>query len=200
MAGRTFKELENEKDYKEFCRFAKAVTESYADSQRECSQKVIAKDNNITVGCLRKLMDYSIKICLVSRSVADKTLNKAIFNQQRKKKEAGSSSIVHFHKLITEREEFIAYSVSSAEIRQLATEYAEKPEKSISYLKEKYKHESERVTKLLLRRAIVENIISDEMVSAMIERSIAKSDPADTEIKKRSFQALMKVRDEQKKE
>lgn len=188
---RTFKQLQKEKSFQELNEFAKNVTQKYATSQKEYSQSNVAEDNNLTLKGLRELMDYAIINSLVSIEIADKVLKKSIQNQQRKNEEAGGSSISHHKKLIKKRAELIVYSYLPSEIRKIATDFANNPMYSIQHFKIKYKVESEKVIKLILQRAIVENISSDDEMERIIQRSL-KANP--TESAKQYFEYLRNER------
>lgn len=168
---RTFRQLEKEKSLQELNQFSRKVTEIYATSIKEYSQTNVANDNNLTVKCLRQLMDYAISTALVSTDIASKVLEKTMTNQQRNNKEAGSSSIMHHKKLIKQRIEFVSYSYPKVEVCKIAEDIANNPSKTIDHFTRKYGIESEKVTKKLLERSIIENIISDEMMEKIIERS-----------------------------
>lgn len=169
---RTFKQLQKEKDLQELNTFARKVTEAYATSEREYSQRNVAQDNNLTQKALRDLMDYAIITDLVSIEIAEKVLKKSIENQQRKSQEAGGSSISHHKELMKKRVNFIAYFYLPVEIERIASDVANNPRYSIDHFKEKYNIESGKVMKLILQRAIVENISSDRDVEKIIKRSL----------------------------
>lgn len=188
---RTFKQLQKEKSFQELNEFAKNVTQKYATSQKEYSQSNVAEDNNLTLKGLRELMDYAIINSLVSIEIADKVLKKSIQNQQRKNEEAGGSSISHHKKLIKKRAELIVYSYLPSEIRKIATDFANNPMYSIQHFKIKYKIESEKVMKLILQRAIVENISSDDEMERIIQRSLKANQ---TESAKQYFEYLRNER------
>lgn len=170
--ARTFKQLQKEKDFEEFNRFAKEVTELYAKSDFVYSQTSVARDNNLTVKGLRELMDYAIVMSLVSLGDAQKVVNKTIANQQRKEPDAGATSYSHHKELISKRIKYIVGSYQQDEIRKIATDVAEDFSKPILYFAKKYEIESDTIVKMLLERAIVESIISDEIMEKIFERSL----------------------------
>lgn len=87
--ARTANQVKKEKTLEEYNRFAKEVTERVAKSEDACTQKDIARDNNLTPKGLRDLMDYAIITAQVSLETAILVKNKAIRNQQKKAFEAG---------------------------------------------------------------------------------------------------------------
>lgn len=188
---RTFKMVAKEKSPEELNRFAKEVTELYANSVMEYSQKNLAKDNNLTVQGARDVMDYAIVMVLVSRETASKVLMKAISNQRSKNQGAGGSSLMHHRKLIRQREEYLANAFSRAEVKKMAEDFARQTQKPISDFARKYKLESERVIRLILHRAIAENIVSNEVMEAMIRRSLRNNE---TQAAKQYFENLRKER------
>lgn len=192
---RTFKQLQKEKNLQELNEFARKVTERYATSEKEYSQKNVAEDNNLTQKGLRELMDYAIITANVTIEVSNKVLEKSIKNQQRKEKEAGGSSISHHKKLMRKRAEFIVYSYLPSEIKKIAADVANNPMYSIQYFKIKYKIESEKVMKLILQRAIAENISSDDEMERIIQRSLKVNA---TESAKQYFEYLRNERTKNK--
>lgn len=176
--ARTFKQLEKEKSFEEFNRFAKAVTEAYANSTTEYSQTSAAMDNHVTKKAFRKLMDYAIVTALVSIETAENVLNKAKYNQQRKTQEAGANSIIHHKELMKKRVDYLVGGYLDAEINRIATDIADNHLYSIGHFCKKYDIESEILAKRLLERAIVENIVSDDIMEKLIERSLKANNNA----------------------
>lgn len=170
--ARTFNELKKEKSFEELNRFAKEVTELYAKSDYVYSQKNVANDNRLSVKGLRNLMDYAIVTNLVSLEIAKMVLRKSVKCQQTKAEDAGGNSHSHHIKLMEKRNNFIAGSYTKTQIRNIATSIAEDFSKPISYFSRKYEIESDAITKMLLERAIVESIISDEIMEKIFERSL----------------------------
>lgn len=193
--ARTFKQLQKEKTLQDLNRFAKEVTELYAKSVIEYTQSKVAKDNNLTPKGLRDLMDYAIVTALVTRETENLVLAKAMENQRRKRQEAGASSLEHYYRLIKEREEYLAQFFSKVEVKKIAEHIAKVPSMSISYFTQKYKIESDRITRLLLRRAIVEDIVSDEVMEEVIKRSLRNNK---TEFTIQYFENLRKQREKNK--
>lgn len=170
--SRTYKQVKEEKSSLEFKRFEKEVTERYATSDLECSQADVARDNNITVKCLRQMMDDAIIYAYVSMGIAIKVKDKAIMKSKAKAEQAGGRSISHHESLIRQREEFLLTSITNSEVRGIAEYFANNPSKTISQITKKHNLDSERVTKLILKKSIVENIVSDEIVELIIKRSL----------------------------
>lgn len=190
--NRTFKQLEKQKTFEELNCFAKEVTEKYATSPIEYSQSNAARDNHLTVKGLRDLMDYAIVTAQVSLNTAILVKNKAIQNQQRKAREAGGSSIVHHEDLIRQRENFLMTAFSRTETRKIAEDIACNPSKPLHYFTKKYRLESDRMIKLLLKKSIVEDIVTDEVMELIIKRSYS------TEKANQVFQEFRKQREKYK--
>jgi len=192
---RTFKQLQKEKTLEELNHFAKEVTELYARSVIEYTQSKVARDNKLTITGLRDLMDYAIVTAVVTRETANLILAKAMENQRRKRQDAGASSLEHYQKLIKEREDYLAQFFSRVEVKKITEHIANAPSMSISYFTKAYKIESDRLTKLLLKRAIVEGIVSDEVMKEIIRRSLRNNK---TEATIQYFENLRKAREEYK--
>ena len=169
---RTYRQLEKEKTLEEFNRFSTEVTTRYATSELEYSQADVARDNYITPKCLRQLMDYAIIHNKVSLEIAVLVKNKAKQKSMLKVQQAGGKSISHHNYLMQKRAEYLITGISEVEIKMIAEEIANDPSKSISYFTRKYELESDYITKLLLKKSIVESIVSDEVMEKIIERSL----------------------------
>lgn len=154
----------------EFERFAKKVTCNYAESKQEYSQDQIAKDFEITVSCVRKLLDYAITNALVSRDVAVQVMEKSIANQQRKHPEAGGTSLRHHKELMKKRDEYIAKSYKPADIQEIVDDVVYES-RNLDDVVKRFHIESKIILKKLLERAIVENICSDKETDRIIMRS-----------------------------
>lgn len=196
IEARTFKELKKEKSADEFNRFAKEVTELYANSVLEYSQTNVARDNRLSKKALREVMDYAIKIALVSLDTAKLVLNKSIKNQQRKAKDAGGSSINHNNIIINERAKYLAKAYNTGTVDKIATDIATDTSKELSYFTRKYEIESDQLTKRILERSIIENIVSDEIMEKIIERTLKRNN---TESARKYFENIRKQRSDMKK-
>lgn len=179
--ARTANQVKKEKTLEEYNRFAKEVTERVAKSEDACTQKDIARDNNLTPKGLRDLMDYAIITAQVSLETAILVKNKAIRNQQKKAFEAGGSSIIHHRNLIKKREKYLLSGISKAEINEIAEYFANNTSKTISQITEKFHLESDHMTRVILKKAIVENIVTDEVMELMITRSLGNNPSEKTE-------------------
>lgn len=155
----------------------------------------VAKDNDLSQKAVRDLMDYAIKTAQVSLDITTAVLNKLIQNQQRKAYEAGGSSVSHHKNLINDRIKYLLAGYTNAEVNTIATDIANNPCYSISHFTKKYDIETDILTKMILRKAIVENISSDEIMEKLIERSLKGNN---TEKIRERFESLRKKRKENK--
>ena len=62
--------------------------------------------------------------------------------------------------------------MSKVQIKYIAEDIANNPSNPIKYFKKKYNLESDRLVRLILKNAIVENIVSDETMELIIKRSL----------------------------
>ena len=187
------KEYEGRED--EFNSLAKKVTNNYVSSLPEYSQDQLAKDFGLSTSCVRKLMDHAIVEGLVSKEIAVYVMKKSVMNQQRKHAEAGASSIRHHNELMKKREENVANRYTSFDISVIVNEIAFW-NIDFKVAIRNFNLESERVLKLILQRAIAENICSDEEADILIERGLNKNMSRETV---KYFRELIEKRVETKK-
>lgn len=172
---RTFKQLQEEKSLQELNEFSKEITEHYANTPVENSQRAVADNNNITLRALRDLMDMAIKTALVSYETANKSYQKCMENQKRKEESAGRTSYQHHQKLLKQRTEFLVMGYARSEIKKIAEDIANHPRESLTNFQGKYQMETSNLLKQLLQRSIVENIVDDETVEKLRKRSLIGS-------------------------
>lgn len=171
---RTFKKIQEEKSFQELNEFSKKITEHYANTDIENSQRIVAQNNNITVKALRELMDMAIKTGTVNYEIANKVYQKCIKNQRRKEKSAGGTSYQHYKKLLKQRAEFLAMAYERKEIKLIAEDIANNARDPLTYFQRKYQIESSNLLKQLLQRAIIENIVDNETVEKLRKRSLTE--------------------------
>lgn len=161
------------KEYKgremEYQRFAKKITMTYLTTPIEYSQSEVGKEFNITSSTVRKLMDYAIINCLVTKEDASRIMNKSKQNQQRKHTEAGGSSIRHHLDLMKKREDFIAATFEEIAILEIVSKVVYGV-KNIEDMAAECGIESQRLLWLILKRAIVENIASDKELDIITQK------------------------------
>ena len=192
--GRSFTEIKKEYGYdaKKIGELAKKVTEIYANSKQEYSQSQVAKQFNLSVACLRKLMDYAIVTNAVTITIARKVMEKAISNQQRMHAEAGGTTITHHNELMRQREDYIVMSFNNEEVKAIVESalYDKNFEKTMN----KFKIEK-RIVQKVLERAIQDNIATDNETNILITRSISKDN---SEWVKNYFKNLRRIRQQNK--
>ena len=173
--ARGLKDLKTEYEGKEleFNCLMKKVTMSYVNSPVEYSQAEVAKDYNITPNAVRKIMDYAIIHCLVSKEEASKVMNKSKENQQRKHAEAGGSSIRHHLELMRKRENFIAKDYEKTAIMEVVNMVVYGADDIYECYKE-CNIESPRLFWLIIERAIAENICTDTELDIITQKCYRK--------------------------
>lgn len=169
MAARSYSRLKKEVSKEEFDRMAKKITEKYVSTEQEYSQTEVAKDFNVTVDCVRKMMDYAIVWGLVTRKVAVKVNEKAISNQQRKCAEAGGSSKRHHQQLIEQREDNLASLISESKVFQIAKYAIQNPEKDFEKAQKQFCLESKRHMYNIFRRSIEESVLNKDDALKLID-------------------------------
>lgn len=87
----------------------------------------------------------------------------------------GGSSIIHHRNLIKKREKYLLSGISKAEINEIAEYFVNNTSKTISQITEKFHLESDHMTRVILKKAIVENIVTDEVMELMIKRSLGNN-------------------------
>ena len=166
------KEYEGRSD--EYNQLAKKATEMYSRSDPEYSQEQVAENVNVTVSCLRDLMDYAIVESIVSRNIAEGVVRKSVYNQKRKHPDAGATSIKHHQDLIKKREENRAEKFDSFDIDMIIYDILSDA-KDVDEVIAFYKIESRREYSLIIERAIIENFTSDMETDLLIQRSFIQS-------------------------
>lgn len=172
--ARNYTDLKQQLNIEDFETLAKKVTKAYGNSKIEYTQSEVAKDFDVTTQAVRKLMDYAIINCIVSKDYSVKVLNKLIENQQRKHQEAGGSSIRHHNELMKKRDDVIANSYDEYYILEIVNYWLYEAIDFTDVI-HRFNIESERILKLLLQRGIVEDIISDNEANEIIQRSLRKT-------------------------
>ena len=193
--ARTFSQVRKQKTLEEFHSFAKMVTEQYGKTEYGYDQELCAKDNFLSIDALRKLIRYAIVENLVTLEMVYNVRNKAIVNQRVKR--GSSTSVEYYRKLLLQRSEKISNGFSRAKIKEIAEDIAFKPSEKIRYFTIKYLIESDIVTMMILKRAIIENIVSDEVMELIIKRSLSNNPK---ERAKETFKKMRIKREEYKKE
>lgn len=173
--ARTYTQLQKEKSLEELKEFEIKVLERYATSGYVVSQTDVARDNNITPNCFKRIKEDAIIHGYISREMAQAIRNKAVNKSERRIQQSGGKCVLYYERLIREREEFLVTGISKVQIKDIAEDVANNPSKPITYFKKKYDLESDRLVRLILKIAIVEVIVNDETVDLIEKRSIENS-------------------------
>lgn len=170
--ARTYTQLQKEKSLKELEEFEIKVLERYATSDYVVSQADVARDNNITPSCFKRIKEDAIIHGYISREMAQAIRNKAANKSEMRIQQSAGKCILYYERLIKQREEFLVTAISKVQIKGIAEDVANNPSKPITYFKKKYDLESDHLVRLILKIAIVENIVSDEIMELIIKRSL----------------------------
>lgn len=170
--ARTYTQLQKEKSLEELKEFEIKVLERYATSDYVVSQTDVARDNNITRSCFERIKKDAIIYGYISREMAQAIRNKAVTKSEMRIQQSAGKCILYYERLIREREKFLVTAISKVQIKGIAEDVANNPSKPITYFKKKYDLESDHLVRLILKIAIVENIVSDEIMELIIKRSL----------------------------
>lgn len=170
--ARTYTQLEKEKSFHELKDFEVKVLERYATSDYVVSQADVARDNNITLSCFKRMKEDAIIHGYISRELVEAIRNKAVTKSERRVQQSAGKCVLYYERLIKQREEFLATAISKVQIKGIAEDVANNDSKPIKYFKKKYNLESDCLVRLLLKIAIVENVVSDEIMELIIKRSV----------------------------
>ena len=172
--GRTYTTIKSEYSNEGYLNFAKKVTMAYAQSEDTCTQSQVAEDNDLTVGCLRRLMDDAITEVKVSRVIAERIMEKSIGNQQKKHSEAGRTSINHHKELMTKRNENIAKKLEVEEVDQVVKDAIALGNQFEEVMTKYKKLETLRVLYLVFERAVASIIASDDETEKLLALIVRK--------------------------
>lgn len=192
---RSFTQLKNSMTLKEFETFCRRIATQYAKSEEQYSASYFVKAENITKGCFYKILYEAIIRNLVSEELVDMMEAKAICNQKAHAVNAGETTRRHYAKLRKERNEYIIYSFTDAEIKQLADNFAKSLEETKIDFAKRYGIKIS-VLDALLKKAFVENIAEDVTCKEIEKRSLSKDS---SKRAKEFFKLLWKERNNNKK-
>lgn len=188
--AQTFTRLKKILSVDEFNELCRKVALEYADSVEYYSADYFCKRYDITKSCFQKMIDYAIVNNLISDNTVNRMMNKAIANQRRHCKTAGITTIEKYARLQNERTENFQ--------REIAIFFVNNPDKT--------KKELARIKGLTIKefdwnlvRAIEDNVVSDEIVDSIEERSIKNAKPGTEENTKVFFEGMRKKREANKK-
>lgn len=167
-----YTELQKEKSFEELKEFEIKVLERYATSDYVVSQADVARDNNITLSCFKRIKEDAIIHAYISRKMVEAIRNRAITKSEMQIQQSAGKCVLYYERLIKQREEFLVTAMSKVQIKYIAEDIANNPSNPIKYFKKKYNLESDRLVRLILKNAIVENIVSDETMELIMKRSL----------------------------
>lgn len=186
---RSFKMLTTSMTTVELDKFCKRIAESYANSEARFARSYYMEHENISESCFYEILERAVVLNLVSEKTVDKMEKKSEINQASHAKGAGIRSREKYKELRKKRNEYIIFLYSEKDIKELAEDFANHPEISKSEFANKY-DVSIKVIDTLLKKAITENIVRDEIFAKIEERSLAK----DSGLKAKEFFRLLHER------
>lgn len=195
--ARTYTQLREEKSFQELKDFEVKVLQRYATTDYIVSQADVARDNNITKSCFKRIKEDAIIHGYISRELVEAIKNKAITKSEMRIQQSAGACVLYYEKLIKQREKFLVTAIPTIQIKGIAEDVANNPSNSIEYFKRKYTLESSRLVKLILKIAIVENIVSDQIMELIIKRSL--NSYSDERVKQKAKQVFDKFREEREK-
>lgn len=189
---RSFRELKKTMKEKELLEFCKKIAEEYANSSLEFARSYFMDKYDITSSCFYKCLELAIIRNLITEDLIEKMERKSINNQKAHDTTAGAKTHLKYYKMRKERDLNIFAEFSDNEIEKIAIEFAYSKLKKAEFAKEK--EISNRVIDLILKKAIEEAIVDDEVLYSIKERSIANAkNVEETEV---FFKELIRKRNE----
>lgn len=173
MKKRSFRDLSKTMSAQEMDRFCKRIAESYAKSETRFACSYYTQHENISASCFYKVLERAVVMNLVSEKTVDKMEKKSELNQCSHATGAGMTTREKYAALRKKRNEFIIFSFSEEEIKQLAIDFANHPEISKKEFAQKY-DVSNTVIDVVLKKSITEKIVDDEIFAKIEERSLKK--------------------------
>lgn len=171
MKKRSFRDLSKSMTAIQIDNFCKRIAESYANSETKFARSYYTEHENISKSCFYKVLERAVILNLVSEKTVNKMERKAELNQSVHAKGAGMTSKEKYAILRKKRNEYIIFLYSDEEITELAKDFANHPEISKAQFAERY-DVSIQVIDTLLKKAITENLIDDEIFAKIEERSL----------------------------
>lgn len=189
---RSFRKLKKTMQEKELLEFCKKIATEYANSSEEYARSYFIDKYDITASCFYKCLETAIIRNLITEELIEKMEKKAINNQKAHDTTAGAKTHLKYYKMRKERDLNIFAEFSDNEIEKIAIEFAYSKLKKAEFAKEK--EISNRVIDLILKKAIEEAIVDDEVLYSIKERSIANAkNVEETEV---FFKELIRKRNE----
>ena len=190
MKARNWTQLKNSMTTEQLKKFCKKLAERYAKSESYFAKDYFCRLYNITASCYYKAKEYAIVQNLVDDDTVNKMLKKSASNRDRHAKDAGAATVAKFARMSEERKK--------NKIIQAAIEFADNPDISKKELAALHGVTVKEYETMLVA-AIEENLVNDQVVYAMEDRSVKNALTANVEKTLEFFDGLRKKREAYKK-
>ena len=171
MAKNTL-ELKKELSLSDYYKLSKQVASYYASTVPGKARTAITTRYDITESAFYTLLEFSITHHLVDDKTVQKIRTKILANQGVHGNK-GYYSNRKYNELEKERKNYSAFS--KKDIKEIATYFANNPDKSKLQVSRQFGFHSTVVLDQLLKKACVELIISDKVYKAIINRALRYS-------------------------
>lgn len=190
---RSFEELKHTMKEEQFITFCTKLATQYANSEAQFARSYFTEYFNITASCYTKLLETAVIHNFVTDKMVDKMEKKAIANQNLHSEGAGSTSINHYAELRAKRKNYIVSTFSDEDVIKVINEF-DSLVISKHELAEKY-NVNTKIIDLIIKKGIVENLVSDEVFARIERRSLEKDNSYET---KKFFYDLHQERNSKK--
>lgn len=193
MEKRNMTTLKKTLSIEEMDALAVKVTMEYVKSSNEFARTYFCDKYGLTSSAFYKLLEYAVVIGLVEEKVIDKMEEKAITNSKLHAEGAGAATKIKYAKLRMQRIENFLESLEKEEIKEMAEFFAETIEATKGDAAACYQV-SLREFDFVLRKAIVDGIVDDDIVDKIEERSIKNYSGGNPKFVKHFFENLRQER------
>lgn len=186
MKARNWTQLKKTMTPAQLNKFCKKLAEQYANSESYFARDYFCRLYNITESCYYKAKEYAITQNLVDDDTVNKMMKKSAGNRDMHAKDSGAATVAKFARMSEERKR--------NKIIQAATEFADNPDiskKDLAIARGLTLREYE----MMLVAAIEENLVNDQTVYAMEDRSVKNALAANVEKTLSFFDGLKKKRE-----
>ena len=153
----------------------KRVALDYATEDDTVTLETIAEKYNMSTKSIKKLFEYAIVNCLVSFQTAKSMQMKAHRNQTRHLKEEpqDTPSDKYYRQLFTRRIDYVK-QLEDSKVKEIVDIYIKSPQLTAFAVAESVGL-SKKELNIILRKAIIFNIVDDETVKKMCSVSLMKT-------------------------
>lgn len=190
---RSFEELKHTMKEEQFITFCTKLATQYANSEAQFARSYFTEYFNISSSCYTKLLEIAVIHNFVTDKMVDRMEKKAIANQNLHSEGAGSTSINHYAELRAKRKNYIVSTFSDENVVEIIIEFTSLCI-SKQELAEKY-NVNTKIIDLIIKKGIVENLVSDEVFGKIERRSLEKDNSYET---KKFFYDLHQERNSKK--